>query len=137
MDIGPQDNNKIEEIINDPEQDNNEENNEENILNQDNDYNILPDTNFSSDMIDLTAYKQKVNGLYQNTDIEINKLITNDDKVVELSWKRPFMNEIAPNIPGYITKLQSEIVPDSSVIVRRTTKYEYKKLILYRSVKQS
>ena len=115
MDIEPEDSkdtDKIEvdnEIINEPEQDNNEEN----TLNEDSDYNILPDANFSSDMVNLTAYLQKVNELYQNTDIEINKLIMNDDKVVELSWKRPFMNEIAQGIPGYITKLQSEIVPDS------------------------
>jgi hypothetical protein len=110
------DNDKIEvdnEIINEPEQDNNEEN----TLNQDNDYNILPDANFSNDMVNLTAYKQKVNELYQNTDtnIKINKLITNDDKVVELSWKKPFINKIPPSIPGYIEKLQSEIVSDSSL----------------------
>jgi hypothetical protein len=119
MDIHPQDNGKIDadneiinEIINEPEpeQDNNEEINEENRLNEDSDYNILPDANFSSDMDNLTAYLQKVNGLYQNTDtnIKFNKLIMNDDKVVELSWKKPFMN-------GYITKLQSEIVTDSSL----------------------
>jgi hypothetical protein len=103
-------------IINEPQpqednneennQENNEENNQENRLNEDSDYNILPDANFSSDMVNLTAYLQKVNGLYQNTDIIINELIMNDDKVVELSWKKPFMN-------GYITKLQSEIVSDS------------------------
>ena len=115
MDIDPpvddnNNNNEIEEIINEPEEDNNEEN----ILNQDNDYNILPDTNFSSDMVHLTAYKQKVNVLYQNTDIEINKLITNDDKVVEFSWNLPFMNDISPSIPGYITKLLSETDTNSS-----------------------
>lgn len=119
MDIHPQDNDKIEannEIINEPEpqednneennQENNEENNQENRLNEDSDYNILPDANFLTDMVNLTAYLQQVNGLYQNTDIKINELIMNDDKFVELSWKKPFMN-------GYITKLQSEIVPDS------------------------
>ena len=86
------------EIINEPEpqednneennQENNEENNQENRLNEDSDYNILPDANFSTDMVNLTAYLQKVNGLYQNTDIKINELIMNDDKFVELSWKK-------------------------------------------------
>ena len=123
MDIEPYDNENnennenneiINEIINEPAQDNNEEN----TLNQDSDYNILPDANFSSDMVNLTAYKQKVNELYQNTDtnIEINDLIMNDDKVVEFSWNQPFMNEVADSIPGYIEKLQSDIVPDSPLL---------------------
>jgi len=108
----------INKIINEPEpeQNNNEEINEENRLNEDSDYNILPDANFSSDMDNLTAYLQKVNGLYQNTDIKINNLIKNDDKVVELSWKRPFINEISPSIPGYIRKLQSGIFWDCSLL---------------------
>jgi len=89
------------EIINEPAQDNNEEN-------EDSDYNILPDANFSTDMVNLTAYKQKVNdSIYENKSIKYEiDIIKNDDKVVELSWKKPFMN-------GYITKLQSEIVSDS------------------------
>jgi hypothetical protein len=71
MDIHPQDNDKIEaanneiinEIINEPQEDNNEENE----LNEDSDYNILPDANFSSDMVNLTAYLQKVNEfIYEN-----------------------------------------------------------------------
>ena len=115
MDIEPYDNENnennenneiINEIINEPEQDNNEENE----LNEDSDYNILPDANFSSDMVNLTAYLQKVNEfIYENKFIKYEiDIIKNDDKVVELSWKKPFMN-------GYITKLQSEIVPDSSL----------------------
>jgi hypothetical protein len=124
MDIDPQDskdNDKIEannEIINEPQpqednneennQENNEENNQENRLNEDSDYNILPDANFSSDMVNLTAYLQQVNdSIYENPFIKSKiDLIKNDDKVVELSWKKPFMN-------GYIKKLQSEIVLDS------------------------
>lgn len=114
MDIVPLDNDKIEEgneIINDPEQDNNEENE----LNEDSDYNILPDANFSSDMVNLTAYLQKVNdSIYKNSSIKSEfEFMKNDDKVVEFSWNQPFMIKIAPGIPGYIEKLQSEIVPDS------------------------
>uniref|UniRef100_A0A6C0HA23 Uncharacterized protein n=1 Tax=viral metagenome TaxID=1070528 RepID=A0A6C0HA23_9ZZZZ len=115
------DNDKIEannEIINEPQpqednneennQENNEENNQENRLNEDSDYNILPDANFSSDMVNLTAYLQQVNdSIYENPSIKSKiDLIKNDDKVVELSWKKPFMN-------GYIKKLQSEIVSNS------------------------
>jgi len=109
-------NNKIiNEPEPEPEQDNNQENNQENRLNEDSDYNILPDANFSTDMDNLTAYLQKVNdSIYENEFIKYEiDFIKNDDKVVELSWKKPFMNEIAPNIPGYIKKLQSEIIPDS------------------------
>jgi len=96
------------EIINEPAQDNNEEN-------EDSDYNILPDANFSSDMVNLTAYLQKVNdSIYENPSIKFEiDLIKNDDKVVEFSWNQPFMIKIPPSIPGYIEKLQSEIVPDS------------------------
>jgi hypothetical protein len=115
MDIDPEDSDKIEannEIINEPEQDNNEENE----LNEESDYNILPDANFSSDMVNLTAYLQQINDtIYENPSIKFEiDLIENDDEVVEFSWNRPFMNEIAPGIPGYIEKLKSEIVPDSS-----------------------